>query len=71
MAWKWTSPRAFRAIDTAADLAKHHKAVTAHPKGDRDMVTDLDIEIERGRPHAASARRTRRGVPRRGGKPSQ
>jgi myo-inositol-1(or 4)-monophosphatase len=38
---------AFHAMDTATDLAKHHKAVTAHPKGDRDMVTDLDIEIER------------------------
>src|SRR5689334_7601956 len=38
---------AFRAMDTAADIAKRHKAGTAHPKGDRDMVTDLDIEIER------------------------
>lgn len=38
---------AFQAMDTAADLAKHHKAGIAHAKGDRDMVTDLDIEIER------------------------
>lgn len=38
---------AFCAMDTAADLAKNHEAGIAYPKGDRDMVTDLDIEIER------------------------
>jgi myo-inositol-1(or 4)-monophosphatase len=38
---------AFRAMDTAAEMAKQHKTGTAHSKGDRDMVTDLDIEIER------------------------
>ena len=38
---------ALRAMDTAAYIAKHHKTGIAHAKGDRDMVTDLDIEIER------------------------
>jgi myo-inositol-1(or 4)-monophosphatase len=38
---------ALRAMDTAAYIAKHHKTGIAHSKGDRDMVTDLDIEIER------------------------
>lgn len=37
---------AFRAMDTAAEIAKG-QAGTATSKGDRDMVTDLDIGIER------------------------
>ncbi|MGO8884539.1 MAG: inositol monophosphatase family protein [Streptosporangiaceae bacterium] len=35
------------AMDTAAEMARHHKPVSARFKGDRDMVTDLDVEIER------------------------
>ena len=38
---------ATRAMDTAAEMARHHKPVSARSKGDRDMVTDLDVEIER------------------------
>ena len=38
---------ATRAMDTAAEMARHHKPVSARAKGDRDMVTDLDVEIER------------------------
>jgi myo-inositol-1(or 4)-monophosphatase len=37
---------AFRAMDTAAEIAKG-QAGAATSKGDRDMVTDLDIGIER------------------------
>jgi myo-inositol-1(or 4)-monophosphatase len=38
---------AWRAMDTAADMARTHEPVVSRAKGDRDMVTDLDIEIER------------------------
>src|ERR1039458_1708602 len=38
---------ATRAMDTAAEMARHHKPVSATAKGDRDLVTDLDGEIER------------------------
>jgi myo-inositol-1(or 4)-monophosphatase len=38
---------AFRAMDIATGMAKHHKATITKAKGDRDMVTNLDIEIER------------------------
>jgi myo-inositol-1(or 4)-monophosphatase len=38
---------ATRAMDTAAEMARHHKPASARAKGDRDMVTDLDVEIER------------------------
>lgn len=36
-----------RAMDTAADMARSHRPVVSRAKGDRDMVTSLDIEIER------------------------
>ena len=38
---------AWRAMDTAADMARAHEPVVSRAKGDRDMVTNLDIEIER------------------------
>jgi myo-inositol-1(or 4)-monophosphatase len=38
---------AARAMDTAADMARHHGSLRSRSKGDRDMVTDLDVEIER------------------------
>ena len=38
---------AFRAMDTAAGMARNHKPVVSTSKGDRDMVTDLDVQIER------------------------
>lgn len=38
---------ACRAMDTAADMARTRKPVVTRSKGDRDMVTNLDIEIER------------------------
>jgi len=38
---------ATRAMDTAADMARHHQPLRARSKGDRDMVTNLDVEIER------------------------
>ena len=62
---------AFRAMDTAAEIAKGHKAGTATSKGDRDMVTDLDIGIERAVRASLKQRRAGRGVPRRGGKPGR
>jgi myo-inositol-1(or 4)-monophosphatase len=38
---------AWRAMDTAADMARTREPVVSRAKGDRDMVTNLDIEIER------------------------
>ncbi len=38
---------ATRAMDTAAAMARHHQPLRARSKGDRDMVTNLDVEIER------------------------
>ncbi len=38
---------ATRAMDTAADMARHHGSLRSRSKGDRDMVTNLDVEIER------------------------
>ena len=38
---------ATHAMDTAADMARHHQPLRARSKGDRDMVTNLDVEIER------------------------
>lgn len=34
-------------MDTAADMARTNKPIVTRSKGDRDMVTNLDIEIER------------------------
>ena len=38
---------ATRAMNTAAAMARHHQPLRARSKGDRDMVTNLDVEIER------------------------
>jgi myo-inositol-1(or 4)-monophosphatase len=38
---------ATRAMDIAADMARNRRPTSTRPKGDRDMVTDLDIGIER------------------------
>ncbi len=38
---------ATRAMDTAGAMARHHQPLRARSKGDRDMVTNLDVEIER------------------------
>ena len=63
---------AFRAMDTAADIAKKPQGRRlATSKGDRDMVTDLDIEIERAVRASLRQRRAGRGIPRRGGKPGR
>ena len=34
-------------MDSANNLVRHHQSLHVTPKGDRDMVTDLDLEIER------------------------
>jgi myo-inositol-1(or 4)-monophosphatase len=38
---------ATRAMNTASAMARHHQPLRARSKGDRDMVTNLDVEIER------------------------
>jgi myo-inositol-1(or 4)-monophosphatase len=38
---------ATRAMDTAAEMARHHQPLRARSKGERDPVTNLDVQIER------------------------
>ena len=38
---------ATKAMDTAAEMARHHQPLRARSKGDRDPVTNLDVQIER------------------------
>ncbi len=62
-------PVALQAADIAADLMRTRRPASFTEKADRDLVSDVDLAIERAGPPAPAPATARHRVPRRGRRP--